>query len=398
MGATLPEHFEDFADARRMGFLRVKELKDRGEKICGAFCQYTPAEIIRAAGLYQVGLCGRSHEPIKTAETRLPANLCPLIKASYGHALEQSCPYAYFSDVVVGETTCDGKKKMYELLGELKPMQVIHLPNLPDYERSLEMWVTELREFTRGLEEKFDVEITDEKLNEAIVWCNKERIQAARIYELGRYEPPAIRGSHMQDIMEGEQFMFDAVQKYEKLNEILDQCEKDWKEGKAPFPEDPYRPRIIISGAGYGGVAHKTVYVVEELGGAVVCYEGCCGISSRRRLIDEDTSRDPMVRIAEKYIEVPCAVVSPNSRRMAQVADTIHEWKADGVISLTLHSCNPFGIETENIRRVCEKCGIPLLHIETDFTPGDEGQIRTRIEAYLEMIRENKMAKGARHE
>lgn len=85
MPTSLPEHFEDFAEARREGFLRVKELKDKGENICGAFCQYTPSEIIYAAGLYQVALCGRSPDPIKTAETRLPANLCPLIKASYGH-------------------------------------------------------------------------------------------------------------------------------------------------------------------------------------------------------------------------------------------------------------------------------------------------------------------------
>ena len=113
-----------------------------------------------------MALCGRSPDPIKTAETRLPANLCPLIKASYGHALEESCPYAYFSDVVVGETTCDGKKKMYELLGELKPMQVIHLPNVPDYERSLEMWTEEIRAFAKGMEEKFNVTITDDMLNE----------------------------------------------------------------------------------------------------------------------------------------------------------------------------------------------------------------------------------------
>ena len=135
MEISLPEHFEEFADARRKGFLAVKELRESGQKICGTFCQYTPTEILRAAGLYEVGLCGKSAAPIKTAETRLPANLCPLIKASYGHALEDSCPYAYFSDIVVGETTCDGKKKMYELLGELKPMQVIHLPNVPDPER-----------------------------------------------------------------------------------------------------------------------------------------------------------------------------------------------------------------------------------------------------------------------
>lgn len=395
MSTSLPEHFEDFAEARREGFLRVKELKDKGENICGAFCQYTPSEIIYAAGLYQVALCGRSPDPIKTAETRLPANLCPLIKASYGHALEESCPYAYFSDVVVGETTCDGKKKMYELLGELKPMQVIHLPNVPDYERSLEMWTEEIRAFAKGLEEKFNVTITDDMLNESIEWCNKERIQAARIYELGKYDPPAITGTKMNDIMEGEQYMFDREAKYNKINEILDQCEKNWHDGIYPYEPDPNRPRLIVSGGGYGGVSAKTINVMEELGGAIVCYEGCCGISSRRRLVDEDRSRDPYVRIAEKYIEVPCAVVSPNYRRMDQVRETIKEWHADGYVSITLHSCNPFAIETENIRRVCEEMGIPLLHIETDFYPGDAGQIRTRIEAFLEMIR---MGKEAAHE
>lgn len=391
MSATLPEHFEEFAEARREGFLRIKELKDSGKDICGTFCQYTPAEIIRAAGLYQVGLCGQSAAPIKTAETRLPANLCPLIKSSYGHVLEESCPYAYFSDIVVGETTCDGKKKMYELLGELKPMQVIHLPNVPDYERSLDMWVTEVRDFTRGLEEHFHITITEDRLNEAIEWCNKERIQAARIYELGRYDPPAISGISMNDIMNGQQYMFDPVEKYNKIDEILNQCEANWKNGIYPYEPDPYRPRLIVSGGGYFGSSEKTVNVIEELGGAIVCYEGCCGISSRRRLVDEDRSRDPLVRIAEKYLEVPCAVVSPNNRRMDQVRDTIKEWKADGYVSITLHSCNPFAIETENIRRVCKEMGIPLLHIETDFYPGDEGQIRTRIAAFLEMIRERKM-------
>lgn len=395
MPTSLPEHFEDFAEARREGFLKVKELKDKGENICGAFCQYTPSEIIYAAGLYQVALCGRSPDPIKTAETRLPANLCPLIKASYGHALEESCPYAYFSDVVVGETTCDGKKKMYELLGELKPMQVIHLPKVPDYERSLEMWTEEIRAFAKGLEEKFNVTITDDMLNESIEWCNKERIQAARIYELGKYNPPAITGTKMNDIMEGEQYMFDREAKYNKINEILDQCEKNWHDGIYPYEPDPNRPRLIVSGGGYGGVSAKTINVMEELGGAIVCYEGCCGISSRRRLVDEDRSRDPYVRIAEKYIEVPCAVVSPNYRRMDQVRETIKEWHADGYVSITLHSCNPFAIETENIRRVCEEMDIPLLHIETDFYPGDAGQIRTRIEAFLEMIR---MGKEAAHE
>lgn len=393
MATSLPEHFEDFAEARREGFLKIKELKDSGQNICGSFCQYTPSEIILAAGLYQVGLCGKSELPIKTAETRLPANLCPLIKASYGHVLEESCPYAFFSDIVVGETTCDGKKKMYEMLGQLKPMQTIHLPNVPDYERSLEMWVTELRAFTKGLEDHFGVEVTDEKLNEAILWCNKERRQSARIYELGRTEPPMIRGRDMHEIKEGEQYMFDKEEKYNKINDVIEQSIRNWEEGNGPWKEDPTRPRLIVSGASLGGASFKTIDVIEELGGAIVCYEGCCGISSLRRLVDEDTSRDPMVRIAEKYLDVPCAVVSPNRRRISQVGETIEEWNADGIVSITLHSCNPFAIETENIRRVCEQYDIPLLHISTDFSKNDAGQIRTRIEAFLEMIRSRKEAR-----
>ncbi len=82
MTVSLPERFEEFANARRNGFLKVMELKESGQTICGTFCQYTPTEILRAAGLYEVSLCGKSNEPIPAAETRLPANLCPLIKSS----------------------------------------------------------------------------------------------------------------------------------------------------------------------------------------------------------------------------------------------------------------------------------------------------------------------------
>ena len=393
MPVTLPEQFEEFSAQQKKGFLAVKALKDQGKQVCGAFCQYTPAEIIMAAGLTQVILCGRSHLPIKTAETQLPANLCPLIKASYGHVLEDSCPYAYFSDVVVGETTCAGKKKMYELLAQKKMMQCIHLPNLPDYERSLEMWTEELRAFTRGMEEKFNVKITDEMLNEAIKWCNQERRQTARLYELGKLDPPAITGYQMQQVEDGQAFIFDRDEKLARLTAVNDQIEQEWKEGKYAMEPDPYRPRLLVSGTGLAAVTEKTIKVAEELGAQIVCYEGCNGIAARRRLIDEDESRDPMVRIAEKYIEVPCAVVSPNNRRMEQVAATIDEWSVDGYLALTLHSCNPFAIETENVRRVCEKKDVPLLHISTDFTPGDEGQIRTRLQAFIEMIRAKKEAK-----
>ena len=109
MEYTLPEQFEEFADARKAGFLRVKGLKEQGGKVAGVFCTFTPTEILDAAGFVSVSLCGMSDETIPAAESHLPKNMCPLIKSSYGFALTDKCPYTYFSDLIVGETTCDGK-------------------------------------------------------------------------------------------------------------------------------------------------------------------------------------------------------------------------------------------------------------------------------------------------
>jgi len=382
----LPEQFEEFADARREGFLKVKELKDKGENICGTFCQFAPSEIIDAAGLYQVGLCGKSPEPIPDAETQLPANLCPLIKSSYGYVLTQKCPYAYFSDLVVGETTCDGKKKMYEMLGELKDMYVVHLPNNPDLESSLKAWIRELRNFKARLEEKFNISITDENLRAAIKWGNKQRRQMAALYELGRYDPPAITGNDMRKVIDGMQYMFDKRERYDAIQKVLDTCIDNWKNDKGPIKKGEKRPRILVSGGPSAGVFEKTIQVIEELGGVIVCYEGCSGIVSRRRMIEESETKDPIECIAEKYLEVPCAVMSPNQRRLDQVALTIEEWQVDGVVGIILHSCAPFGIESRNIGRIANQCGKPYLHLETDYGPGDEGQLRTRIEAFLEML------------
>ena len=108
----LPAAFEAFADARKAGFLKVKAAKEQGKRVAGCFCAFTPLEILDAAGLLTVSLCGMSPETIPAAETQLPRNLCPLIKSSYGFYLTDKCPYTYFADLIVGETTCDGKKKM----------------------------------------------------------------------------------------------------------------------------------------------------------------------------------------------------------------------------------------------------------------------------------------------
>lgn len=390
MGVELPKNFVEFEDVRKEGFLRMKRLKEEGRSVVGTFCQYTPSELIDAAGLCEVGLCGRSAEAIPSAERDLPGNLCPLIKASYGHVLDKTCPYAFFSDLVMGETTCDGKKKMYEMLGRLKPMHVIHLPNVPDTERSLLYWRMEIEAFKEKLEESFDLKISEEAIRRAIRRGNRERRLMARLYELGRYDPPAITGLEMRSIMDGSQFIFDKEERFQKTEAKIEACEAEYRAGRGPYSGKRRPLRILISGAGLGGTEDKIIGAIERAGAAVVCYEGCCGISSRRRLIDESLDKDPILAIAEKYLEVPCAVMSPNERRMEQVRSTIDEWKIDGVISVNLHSCNPFGIEARNIGKTCEEKNVPHMKLETDFYPNDREQLKTRIEAFLELLESRK--------
>lgn len=113
---NLPDFINEFSEARRNAFIKIKELKDEGKKIVGVYCGFAPWEVIAASDAVAAWLCGMDEEPIEYAEKDLPRNLCPLIKSSYGYAISEKCPFYYFSDMLLGETTCDGKKKMYELL------------------------------------------------------------------------------------------------------------------------------------------------------------------------------------------------------------------------------------------------------------------------------------------
>ena len=151
----LPEVFEEFAEQRKKSFLAMKEIKDQNIPVVGSYCTYFPQEIAMAMGAVTVGLCSMTDETIPIAERDLPRNLCPLIKASYGFAVSDKCPFFYFSDVVVGETTCDGKKKMYEYMSEFKEMFIMELPNTQK-EESLKLWKKEIIRFKEYLEEKFE--------------------------------------------------------------------------------------------------------------------------------------------------------------------------------------------------------------------------------------------------
>ena len=121
---------ERFRDITGRNVLALQQAKEAGKKVVGQYCIYSPLEIALAAGAIPVSLCGTKNDSIPVAETMLPRSLCPLIKSSFGFALQDSCPYLAASDIVVADTTCDGKKKMYELLAAYKPVVLLQLPQI----------------------------------------------------------------------------------------------------------------------------------------------------------------------------------------------------------------------------------------------------------------------------
>ncbi|MDO6993730.1 double-cubane-cluster-containing anaerobic reductase [Brachyspira innocens] len=379
---NLPEIFETFADARKKGFLTMKAEKDKGRNVVGIFCTYTPREIIYAADALSVSLCSTSEETIPEAEKRLPKNLCPLIKSSYGFAITDKCPYMYFSDLIVGETTCDGKKKMYELLGEVKDTHVMQLPHTRN-SYSFELWKNEIKELIKKLEEKFNVEITEEKLKDAIKLCNEERNVMKEFFSLAKLVPSPVKGTEMHDVMNSSNFKFDKKEFFEEIRKTTQNMKERYDKGETPFTKDT--PRILITGCPTGGVVDKVIKQIEEIGGSVVCIENCVGTKNFEMLVDEE-NKDPIEAIAERYINIPCSIMTPNDGRMERIKQYIEDYKVDGVVDVTLTACHTYAIETEKVRRTVEGLGKSYLAIETNYSNSDAPQLRTRLEAFVEML------------
>lgn len=381
--SQFPKGFEEFSDARRNGFVKVKEYKDKGKKVVGTFCTFTPVEIITAAEAIPVSLCGMSEEPIADAERDLPQNLCPLIKSSYGFAITDKCPYTYFSDLIVGETTCDGKKKMYEYLGRIKDVHVMQLPQNVDRDHAFTMWKSEILFLKEKLEKTFGVEITESKIKEAIKNRNEERKLLKEFYSLGKLCPPAITGYEMHKVLEGVSFTLDKEEQNKKIKEMIEDIKHRYDKGERKVSDTD--TRILITGCPIGGVADKVIKSIEENNAVVVCYENCSGVKEKSVLVDEN--KDPIDALTEKYLNIGCSVMSPNDNRIKLLGELIDEYKVDGVIDVVLQACHTYALETKTIKEfVTEEKGIPYMSIETNYSQSDIGQVKTRIAAFVEMI------------
>lgn len=360
------------------------EHQKKGGKVFGTFCVYVPDEIVFAADAIATGLCGGSQFWVPGGEKVLPTNTCPLIKASVGARIDRTCPFFRIADMYVGETTCDGKKKAWEILAEDVP---VHVMNLPQMKRAkdVQAWAEEIETFKNIVEEFTGNKVTADKLAESIKLINNKRKALERLYELRKNETLPISGC---DALLISQIAFydDPARFTQMTNKLCDELEKRVADGVSVVPAGT--KRIMLTGTPLAIPNWKLHNIVETSGAAVVCEEMCTGTRYFEKLVDESgtTLEEQYQALANRYMNINCACFTPNSGRIDDILRLAKEYKVDGIIDVNLKFCNLYDTEGYFVERAMKEAGIPVLGIETDYTDSDAQQLRTRVSAFIEML------------
>jgi benzoyl-CoA reductase/2-hydroxyglutaryl-CoA dehydratase subunit BcrC/BadD/HgdB len=374
------DHCYDFAE----------RAKAEGRPIVGIMCEFTPREIILAAGGVPVCLCGGSAATIPAAEQVLPANLCPLIKSTFGYHLTGKNPFLNWADLVVAETTCDGKKKMFELLGASKPMYVLELPQKADETDAFEHWVLEVRKLREHLATRLGVEITDGALVQAIELMNRERGLRRQLADLMVAEPPRLTGRQLLDFKSLISGIEADLRQYERALRIYGPPNADGcKGGPATRITQHASPvRVLLTGVPLVHGAERVLELIEGCGAVVVAMENCTGLKPILEDVDLTSEPDPIRAIARKYYHLPCSVMTPNPGRLESLQALAAKFRPQCVIELVWQACLTYDVESYQVRKLVEEeLRLPYLKITTDYSPSDSARITARVEALLEMVR-----------
>ena len=347
--------------------VRPQELikaQEEGKKVFGTFCVYVPDELIFAANAIATGLCGGSQFWVPGGEKVLPTNTCPLIKASVGARLDRTCPFFRIADMYIGETTCDGKKKAWEILGEDVPVHVMDLPQMKR-EKDIKAWAEEIKELKKVIEEFTGNKVTAESLSESIKLINNKRKALSRLYECRKADKVPISG---RDALVISQIAFydDPVRFTQMTNKLFDELEQRIKDGVSVVKEGT--KRILLTGTPLAVPNWKLHNIIETSGAVVVCEEMCTGTRYFENLVDETkTTIDEQIdALANRYMGINCACFTPNTGRIDNIIRLAKEYKVDGVIDVNLKFCSLYDVEGYTVERALKEACIPVMGIETD--------------------------------
>ncbi|MBW6484549.1 MAG: 2-hydroxyacyl-CoA dehydratase family protein [Syntrophobacterales bacterium] len=369
--------------------LRIKELMDakaQGRKVIGSFCVFVPEELILAVDGVSVGLCTGAEFNFEGAETLLPRNTCSLIKSAFGFKLGKVCPYMESSDVIVGETTCDGKKKSYELLAPL--VKDLYIMDMPQMKTAMgkALLKEEYRKFIEKLEEVSGKKITVESLRKGIEVVNAKRNAVKRLAAIRAADPAPISG--LDALLVNQVFFYDDPIRFtDSVNKLCDELEDRVKKGTGVFAKGT--TRLLVSGCPMAVPNWKLPMLIEASNAVIVGEESCVGERGVRWLTEPTgkTVEEILDSITERYFNIDCAVFTPNPSRVEYVKEMTKKLGSHGVIHYSLQFCQPYIMESGPVEKELETSGVPTLRLETDYSQEDAGQLKTRLEAFVERLK-----------
>ena len=369
--------------------LRIKELLDEktaGRKVIGSFCVFVPEEIVRAADATLVGLCTGADFATEEVDKLLPRNTCSLIKSAFGFKLGKVCPYIESANMIVGENTCDGKKKSYEILKNLVPnLYVMDLPQMKSDEGKALLKAEYLR-FKEAVEKLTGISIDVTRLKKGIDIVNNKRKAIHRLSDLRRADPSPISG--LDALLANQVFFYDNPVRFtESVNKICDELKKRIEKKEGVFPKRT--PRILLSGCPMAVPNWKLPWIIETSGAVIVGEESCVGERGARNLTDDsgNTVDELMEAIINRYFKVDCAIFTPNPDRLDHIVEMVEKYQANGVVHYGLQFCQPYLMESMPVEKALEEKNIPTLRIDTDYSMEDVGQLKTRVEAFVELLK-----------
>jgi benzoyl-CoA reductase/2-hydroxyglutaryl-CoA dehydratase subunit BcrC/BadD/HgdB len=378
------DHF--YTQARNLYGKRIEELKaakEEGTKIVGTFCNLVPSEMIRASGAIPIRLCGGFEGSISTAEKILPRVYCPLVKSTFG-LFEKDSPYFDLIDVAICPTTCDGKKKLAELLVKKKQTWVLEVPHTTLTYKSREFWLDNLKLLKKQLEGLTNIKISKKRMKGSINQYNQMRSLVHRLYELRKAKNVPIWGSDA--LLVTNMAFYDEPNRWIKATDGLCRELESKKESHVAKEESP---RILLTGTPMILPAWKLARVIEDIGGIIVTDDICTGSKNfwDPVTVPNNTSEDMLIAIADKYLMNTCPCFIPNKTRIDRTLQFIKEFHVEGVVNYMLQGCHPFGAEDWKVREAAKEMDVPIFSLDTDYGDGDIGQIKIRMEAFMEMVR-----------
>jgi len=356
----------------------IERWKERGGKIIGYYCTYVPEEIIHAAGMLPYRMRATGSTSSELGDAYASTTTCTFCR----HALDQAMKGEYsFLDGLVTLHSCDHVARTFDAWRYGK----VPLPD-PFYLRFLDVpiktdapaveWMTlQLDKFKRSLEDHFQVTISDEALRRSVKTYNEKRRLLKSLYELRKKEAPPITGAEVLGICIASTSM-----PADEFNQLLRQSLDELK-GRDGFSD--YRARLLLAGGELEDPAY--IRVIEELGGLVVTDMLCFGLRAFWDLVDEDS--EPIAALAKRYIErISCPRMIDYSRRLKFIRDLLGEFKADGIIVQRMKYCDNWACDGAMIRWQAKEDGTPYLILEREYLMSAVGQMRTRVQAFLETI------------